>query len=230
MKTLNDYFSKLYVINLDRRRDRYDKVVTEFKKINANVERVSGIDGRTLPNAEKLNIKQRACFGLTSTHYKIIKEAQLKGFENILIFEDDVMFVDDLNQKFNEKIEFLPEDWDLLYLGGNHILGNDGFELITGDKDFKVTKENYKSLNYELSRTPNTWCAHAIAINSKFYDKVLSQIEKDPLDCIDVAFYHLQQGGCNTYTFLPSLAVQGASFSDIEHINVDYDKMPQVNF
>lgn len=230
MKTLNDHFTKLFVINLDRRRDRYNKVVTEFKKINARVDRISGIDGKVLPNSKKLTPRDGACLGLTTTHYNIIKEAKSKGYENILTFEDDVTFVNDFNRIFNEKIEFLPDDWDLLYLGGNHILGIDGFNLITGDKDFKVNKENYKTLNYELSTTPNTWCAHAVAINSKFYDQVLTQIEKSPVDCIDVAFYHLQQGGCNTYTFLPSLATQGASFSDIENANVDYDKMPQVNF
>ena len=45
MKTLNDFFEKIYCINLNRRMDRYKECVEEFKKINANVERFSAIDG-----------------------------------------------------------------------------------------------------------------------------------------------------------------------------------------
>lgn len=230
MKTLNDYFSKLYVINLDKRPDRYQQCQLEFKKIDATVERISGIDGKTVTNLNGLNMRQKACYGLTATHLKILENAISNKYKNILIFEDDVTFIENFNEKFNEKIPFLPDDWDLLYLGGNHILYVKGFKLITGDKNFQITKENYKTLNYELCKTPCTWCAHAVAINSKFYNKVIDRIKLNPVDCIDVALYHLQQEGCNTYTFLPSLATQRASFSDIEGNRVDYGSMPQVTF
>ena len=209
---INEYFTKLYCINLDRRTDRYEEVQKEFLKIGANVERISGIDGKTQTDIPGLTLKERSCYGLTSTHYKIIKNAKINAYESILIFEDDVMFTDNFNEIFNEKIKFLPNDWDLFYLGGNHILHVDGFRLITGDQNFKVTKGNYKTLNYELCKTPCTWCAHAVAISHKMYDRILGEIEKNPVNCIDVALYFIQQEGCNTYSFLPSIAIQKGSF------------------
>ena len=223
---LNEYFSKLYVINLNRRPDRYEEVKVEFDKINAKVERVEAVDGNTLPPTDNKPGNR----GLIATNIKILEDAIKNEYDNILIFEDDAVFVDNFNKLFNEKILALPENWDILYLGGNHILHVPGFELITGDKNFKVTKENYKTLNHELSKTPCTYCTHAVGINSKIYERVLNAL-KNGSQPIDNLYYQLQNGGaCNSYTFLPSLVTQKASFSDIENLYLDYNKVPQVNF
>jgi len=227
-KTLNEFSPKLYVINLDRRPDRYQEAVVEFQKINVIVDRVSGVDGKALL-ITRTGMNPGA-FGLLLTHVELIKDAISKNYENIVIFEDDVKFVDNFNSIFNEKIEFLPNDWDFLYLGGNHILHVNGFNLVTGDKNFKVTKENYRTLNYELCKTPCTYCAHALVINSRIYNRILDTIQKNPSQPIDNIYYTIQMEGCNAYTFLPSLAIQRPSFSDIEGCRVDYGTMPQVNF
>jgi len=225
--TINDYFSKIYCINLDRRPERYAQSVEEFKKIDANVQRVSGIDGNTADPPIGIGT---GAFGLVLTHVNLIKEAVKYKYNNILIFEDDVIFVNNFNEIFNEKIKFLPEDWDLLYVGGNHILYVNGFDLITGDKNFKVTKENYKTLNYELSRSPCTYCTHAIAISSRIYDRMLNKIKQSPTSPIDNIYYQAQMEGCNAYTFLPSLALQRAGYSDIENQYIDYANMRSCSF
>ena len=230
MKTLNDYFTKIYVINLDRRPDRLQQCQIEFNKINASVERVPAIDGKLIPNTTGMGSREKACLAVTTKHVQLIEDAILNEYSNILIFEDDVKFIDDFNEIFNERIKFLPEDWDLLFIGGNHILYVPGFDLITGDKNFKVTKENYKTLNYELSKSPCTYCTHAIAVNSRFYNKVINKMKQFPSDPTDNLYYQLQMEGCNAYTFLPSLAKQRASFSDVEDAHVDYDSMSQVSF
>jgi len=38
MKTLNEFFSKIYCINLDKRVDRYEESLIEFKKIISNFD------------------------------------------------------------------------------------------------------------------------------------------------------------------------------------------------
>lgn len=231
MKTLNDYFTKIYVLNLDRRPDRYQECQIEFNKIDVNVERIPAIDGKEIPDTWGLDSRTKACFAVTSVHRHLIKEAASNKYDNILIFEDDVVFADNFNEIFNERIKFLPEDWDLLYIGGNHIFHVNGFELITGDKNFKVTKENYKTLNYELSKSPCTYTTHALAINSRFYNRTVDKMKQFPTSPgTDNLYYQLQMEGCNAYTFLPSLAKQRAGFSDVEDNYVDYDSMPQVSF
>lgn len=230
MKTLNDFFTKIYVINLDRRPDRYQQCQIEFNKIGVKVERASAMDGKLIPDSTGWGPREKACYAVTTKHIELISDSLSKNYSNILILEDDVAFINNFNDIFYERIKFLPEDWDLLFIGGNHILHVNGFDLLTGDKNFKVTKQNYKTLNYELSKSPCTYCTHAIAINSRFYKNVIDKMKQFPSDPTDNLYYQLQMEGCKAFTFLPSLVIQKAGFSDVENIYVNYNSMPQVSF
>ena len=221
MKTLNDYFSKIYYINLDSRPDRYNECLLEFRKMNINVERVSGIDGSKLYMGSDIK-RTSGAHGLLLTHIKILEDAILNNYKNILILEDDVKFLDIFYEKFNEKIIYLPDDWDLLCLGGINAFEVGGFKSMTGDKDFIPTMENFKTLDYELCRTHWTQTTHAIAINSKFYNALLNKYRENKINAIDSIICFLQREGNNAYTFLPSIAIQRPSFSNIENNFVDY--------
>ncbi|MFZ9376809.1 MAG: glycosyltransferase family 25 protein, partial [Candidatus Fonsibacter ubiquis] len=50
MRVLNDYFEKIYCINLDKRPDRWESAKKEFLKHNINVERYSAVDGKFVKN------------------------------------------------------------------------------------------------------------------------------------------------------------------------------------
>lgn len=228
MNTLNDFFSKIYCINLDSRPDRYNECLTEFQKLNIQVERMSGIDGR-LHLTPGLNISPGA-YGLLLTNIKIIEIAMVNEYKNILILEDDVMFIDNFYEKFFDKIKHLPENWDLLYIGGNNLFNKGSFNLITGDVNFTPTKDNYRMLNHELCKTTWTQTTHAVGINSRFYDTLMNSIRKNMALPIDLQYCYLQQEGYNAYTFLPSLALQRASFSDIENVYIDYNKNNRWSF
>lgn len=222
MKTLNDYFSKIYCINLDKRTDKYKDCLKEFKKIDIEVERVSAIDGAPLFKPE-LNTKAGA-YGLFLTNLKIIEDAIKNDYESILILEDDVMFIDNFNKLFNAKVDSLPDDWHLFYLGGNNYFNLGKFNLVTGDKNIKVDETNYRKLNHELCKTTWTQTTHAMAINSTFYRLLLSGLARHNTVPIDRAYCYLQQeGACNAYTFLPSLALQRPTVSDIEGMYIDYN-------
>jgi GR25 family glycosyltransferase involved in LPS biosynthesis len=224
MSTLNDFFSKIYCINLDRRTDRYAECLIEFKKMNIEVERFSGVDGKAINVGVGWNIGRTVgAHGLLLTHIKIIEEAIKNEYNNILILEDDVKFIDNFYEKFDNKITELPNDWDLLYLGGINYFGWGNFKMVTGDKNLIPNNENFKTLDYEICKTYWTQCAHALAINSKFYEILLKAIMEDKKYAVDTIHCILQRDGhCNAYTFLPSLAIQRPSFSDIENNNVNY--------
>lgn len=218
MKTLNDFFDKIYCINLDRRPDRFEKCQIEFEKINADVVRIPAIDGKLVYKAG-MSISVGA-YGLLLTHIQILNDVIANKYERILILEDDASFIDGFNDYFNEKISSLPDDWDLLYLGGNNVFSQGRFNLVTGDKNFIVRKENYKTLNHELCKTTWTQCAHALGINSKLIPILLERISAN-LTPVDMIHCNLQQN-YNAYTFLPSLVMQRPDFSDIEGRFYDY--------
>ena len=223
MITLNDFFDKIYCINLDSRPDRYKLAINEFSRWGVDVERISGIDGNLIQQNNRF-IGKSGAYGLLLTHIEILKNALENRYKNILILEDDVEFIKDFNEKFSEKILMLPDNWDLLYIGGNNVFSRGKFQLISGDENFVITHENYKTLNHEICTTTWTQCAHSLGINSKFYEILLNEINDNMNIPIDTIHCKLQQKKCKAYTFIPSLVLQRPSFSDIEGCYVDYNK------
>jgi len=103
---INDYFSKVILINLDRRKDRLEKISTQLDNLGITFERFSAIDGK------ELGISPIAAG--TMSHQKVL-EANPES--RILVLEDDAEFVDGFNEKFTEAIQHLPSDTDIFYLG-----------------------------------------------------------------------------------------------------------------
>lgn len=225
VKNINQFFDEIFCINLKERTDRYKETLEEFNKHQITAKRVEGINGKLL----NIKHKKPGALGLLYTHIKLLQHAKDNNLKNILIFEDDIKFIDNFQEFFSDKIDSLPDDWDLLYLGGNNDLNNGIFTPITGDLNFKPTPENYKELDHELFKTTNTRTTHAVAINEKAYDFIIDNFNKNyhyPIDRILV----LLQIRLKSYTFLPSLVKQRPSFSDIEGVNLDYDKIIGANF
>jgi GR25 family glycosyltransferase involved in LPS biosynthesis len=200
MINLNEYFEKIYCINLERRLDRYESVLNEFNKFNIQgVEIYSAIDGNTIINNSSLLNGE---LGILETHYNIIKSCKEHGVKNVLILEDDIYFTEEIN-KLNDYMQSVPKDWDLLYFGGNHIYGN------------PPTKINDKILKLNF-----TVALHCVAINESIYDAILAVL---PLRKKQVDTYYAQlQSGYNGYSFYPNMAKQKADYSDIQNKFVDY--------
>lgn len=215
MESLNQFFKKIYCINLKSRTDRYNESVEEFKKHNIDVQFIEAVNGKDF---FKPNLNRNAgAYGLVLTWIKILEMS--KDLENILILEDDVIFHDALKDHLS-KLKNLPTDWSMLFLGGNHMFNKGTFTPVT-IKFEKLTKENYKKLNYELCKTTWTQTTHAVALNNKTIKELLEILKSTTLP-IDILLCNMQQTH-PTYTFIPSLALQRPSFSDIEKVHVDYN-------
>ena len=103
---VNDYFEKVYVINLDRRTDRMEKLDPQLNKLGIKYERFSAVDGK------ELGIDP--IIAGTMSHHQLLTKCENK---RVLILEDDANFVDDFNKKFDEVMQHLPADTDIFYLG-----------------------------------------------------------------------------------------------------------------
>ena len=126
---------KLYYINLDRRTDRKQKMESQINSIDClkTMERYPAIDWKDI-NFEnevlldKLYTKKSKGYrlgisltpGLVALHNtfaEIYKKNLFKNYGNILICEDDVVFVKGFNEKFVESLKHLPDDWDMVHFG-----------------------------------------------------------------------------------------------------------------
>ncbi len=138
-------FDKVYVINLERRQDRLEKISENLNELNIYFERFEALD--------YLKIESEPSVACALSHRGVIEKAKAEGNKSILVLEDDCYFVDGFIDKFNLLIDSLPEDWDMLYLGSS---ANEG-ETISGG----------------LRKTIRCLTSHAIGIKDTVYDKLI---------------------------------------------------------
>jgi len=199
--TLNEYFDKIYCINLDRRKDRWELCEKEFEKHNLIVERFSAIEGN--PNKIETHLTDGGV-GCTLSHLEVIKLSQSLNLKNVLILEDDVEFIDNLNEHFNNYYRQIPINWGLLYLGGNH----NGIPL--------------RRITRNISYINNTYTTHAYAANSNIFNNIIETFS-NVSDISDILMVKIQKQLRNSYVFQPHLAWQKSGFSDILNVDTNYD-------
>ena len=198
---LDSYFDKIYVINLDSRPDRMEKVVEKFKSIGlGNYERVSAI---------KTNNGWEGC---KASHLSIVKDAKDNNYKNFLVFEDDFILHTEFNDILTKSLDDLPDDWDMLYMGGNLSMCNSR-EKIT---------ENLIKVNSILT-------THCYAMKNTLYDRTLSEANTIPPQkgflrgqAIDVYYSEFLCKNNNVYLIQPMICFQEDGYSDIEKRHIDY--------
>lgn len=119
-------FDKIYCLHCVEDTKRYNNMINQFNHIGLDVTiwetcRQPHMDiifnGFLLSqNIESFNKPNE--YNCTREHYTIIKTAYLNGYENILIFEDDIYLLND-KELFNKFIDNIPEDYDIIRLGGS---------------------------------------------------------------------------------------------------------------
>lgn len=202
---MNSYFDAIFCINLKRRTDRLRQAKEEFLKHNINIEFIDGIDGRNMKIKDMISqdgsIVSRGDIGCTLTHLKIAKLAKERQLSNYFVFEDDIELIENFNELFQLYYMQIPNDWDFIYLGGNH-----AGPLI--------------QVMPNVSRMTYSYTTHAYAAKNTIYDAIITELGKEN-EKVDIGMASLHSK-YNTYVTRPHLAFQRASFSDILNKDTDY--------
>lgn len=202
MTTLNDYFDKIYCINLDERKDRMVETAKHFATHNLWVERVPGINGSNMNLDFPPEIKEGAVGCALSQLFTLKLAKQVKA-KNFLLLEDDIEFDPELNSKFSKYYSEVPNDWDMLYLGGQHFHGM-----------------NLTQVTEHIYRCEYTLAAHSVAFKYTVYDRFINKLVDITKPC-DV-HYAQSHKEINAYVIIPHLTWQRNSYSNIEKFDVDY--------
>jgi len=188
------------VINLDKRKDRWDEVQQEFKSWTPRVERVSAI--QYSPGWK----------GCTLSHRKVIEIAKERHYPWVLIIEDDCMLTENAQERFKALLPYLwkhQEHWDVFLGGATSITSVDQPKLVAKNP-----------LLFKVKGFTTAFCL----IHRKAYNRILHHMPSDPekmTEAVDTWY----RNNLRLWVTLPFIAIQRPSKSDIENKNEDYTHM-----
>ena len=202
----------IFYINLETRNDRRNSIETQLKNIGlTNFERFNAIkvmDGRV---------------GCTMSHIKCLEMAKERGYNHLLICEDDTFFLDPKLFK-TQLTTFLNNEhkWDVVLFAGNNV----------------PPYEQIDETCVSVTRCQTTTC---YMVNGHYYDTLLANYkeglaklmyspEQHISYAIDKYWFTLQLKD-NWYLITPLTVIQREDYSDIEgrvtnyaHLMTDLDK------
>jgi len=189
-----------YVINLDERTDRWDKIQETFKNLPFNLERISAIKNENGP------------IGCALSWVKAVEKAKENNLPYVLIIEDDCKPVDKFDSLWPTIKDWLEKNMDKweIFTGGNtmYAFTNDTSTI----QPLCKIDDNIKLYNTIMSTT------HFICINSSAYDKFIDVKQYLTKELFQVEL-HASDRWPNTQkmkiiTPVPFIAVQESSHSN----------------
>ena len=168
----NEKINGILYINLKHRKERNNHIKNELKLYNFDPKKIYRIDA----------IHNKSCghLGCCQSHIKAIEFAEQKNWENVLIFEDDFIFLKDfeyvsknLNEIFEEGI-----NWDVFLLSGTN--------LYKSFSKNKILGKNYK-------RTVSTATASGYLLNKNYYSKLKDLFKECEKELKKEVILHLEK-------------------------------------
>ena len=177
-----------YIINLDRRKDRMDRLYATTPDLQTRATRISAVEGRKLqltPGLANLFrphdfLWKKAIMGCALSHlslwYKLVTEHP--DIQNFLILEDDVKLSPQWEPRWVEAQPHLPADWDIIYLGGILPPNKEGFNRCKEKVNPYFSRVGPNS--FFGQNPPNRyfhWCAYAYVLSRRGAEKVMQLMQ-----------------------------------------------------
>lgn len=116
---INNYFDKIYLLNLHKRKDRLNKSIEKLDLLDVKYDVFNGTDGSVIhklwSQLNNPNFTNPNYVGCAVSHLSIYQDALYNGYEKILIIEDDNLIHNRIKEIFDNLQ--IPEWSDLFYLG-----------------------------------------------------------------------------------------------------------------
>ncbi|HZZ77393.1 MAG TPA: glycosyltransferase family 25 protein, partial [Gemmataceae bacterium] len=116
---------RVVCLNLDRRHDRWKAFVGGLPQPwpFPRPQPYRAIDVKKCPPPDWF-IHEAGQWGCYRTHARAIEDALNDGIDSLLVFEDDATFRGDFLGHLRNFLAEVPDDWELLFLGGCHTRGH----------------------------------------------------------------------------------------------------------
>lgn len=164
------------VINLPHRTDRwtlFQKQIPMLTSLGLTPERMDAVSGKSLPGfgekpwfRERLSEKRANAWGgkagCTLSHRNAITMAKKRGWQNVLVLEDDVSFDEAIVAQWEclvDAMNTLPDNWIAIYLYGSHPAS-----------PIRIIQTHSETICYEFGGAIS---AAAYILNGKYFDALL---------------------------------------------------------
>lgn len=209
IKCLNDFVDKIYLINLERRTDKFEKISNKLNELKINFKKINAIDGSNIQIRDEWiqylekgsKISSPGAYGCLLSHLQIFKDAKQNNYKNILILEDDIIFHKNFNNELC-KLNDIPEDYSIIYLGATQ---------------FRHVKNDFKNY-YQANESYGTF---AYIIKYTIFDTLIDILEQRQLD-IDVSLLAIQKL-YKCYVLWENIIIADLSKSDIRTEQYTYE-------
>jgi GR25 family glycosyltransferase involved in LPS biosynthesis len=197
----------IFVLNLDRAPERKAGMISQFQKLGIeNYYFMPAYDGRYITNLTfnanigmgygKGRLFQKGELAIIMTHLAIIKNANMMGYEEIIVLEDDVILCEDWYKRLDILKEKLPEDWDYVYLSGH--------------SDY-VNFKKYEDPT--LISSPKMVGAFSYMVNKLAYKKISNYCTSFMTTFDDMIMHMIDQGKIKSFTYFPFMTFHNADGS-----------------
>ena len=237
---MHSIIDKVYVINLQDRPDRWQKINKNFSNTSLELTRWEAVNGKELSEDKIERIATPTCqkicspamIGCWMSHFSIWNNIVKNEEDNVLILEDDAYPVDGFDQKLKAYWSEIPKDWDVVYLGCSGSCDKSKFfnyilYFISGKKNKLVYKN--KKLQKHVIRPSFPLAAHAYMISLKGARKMIN----NPV--FERVFYHIDfvmskyvyiDDNFKVYAIKPYLIYQ---WLDSNYSNMQYNVHPLID-
>jgi GR25 family glycosyltransferase involved in LPS biosynthesis len=155
------------VISLKRSQDRLNRFYN-LNRFDGLLEVIEGIDGAELKYSPEAGGKLGAGdLGTLLSHRKAIEYAKNKGYQTVLILEDDVEFVPNFTEMLKQAMSELPISWDALWLGG-------------------ANRQPDSPYSSNLRRLASTWGAFGYILRDTTYNFWIEKLSEENAQCDDI--------------------------------------------
>lgn len=178
----------MYLVNLQHHRGRRLKTLAHLKSFGVSPTVFEASDGYVPPllsqydaysrqelgsmsyfadfnqveiNRNQLFIDSPGAFGYIDTYIRILKDAKSKGYQSIIILEDDVLLSSDFNERLKVFCSKLPDTWKFIGLGASQY----GWDSVNLDKA--------RSKGFYTPKQLDTCGSFAIAIRDSIFDELI---------------------------------------------------------
>ena len=215
-----DVIDDCFVINLKRRSDRLERLYNNSPEFKSKIIEVEAYEGRKIVMTKAIArlfkphdfMWKKAIMGCALSHlslwWKLANERQ--EINSYLILEDDVKFKSGWQKLWNEAVPHIPENFDVIYLGGILPPNREGFEHCKDplNKYFSRVKEN-NFFGQNPSNRYFHWCAYSYVLSKQGARKILDVLKArdgyytsadhmvcNPIDYMNIYFLDPLVSGC----------------------------------